>query len=72
MTDSRVLSVYDGRALIGRIKIAKQGEAHAFNQRGKLIALFPNLKSALNSFDQRSPVDGDRTNGAVSSSHHEA
>jgi hypothetical protein len=53
----RVLSLYDGRAFIGRIKIANTGEAHTFNQRGKLIGRFASLRSALDSFDQRCAME---------------
>jgi hypothetical protein len=49
----RVLSLYDGRALLGHIKIADNGEVRAFDQCGKLLGQFASLKSALVAFDQR-------------------
>jgi hypothetical protein len=60
----RVLSLYDGRALIGHIKIANEGEARAFNQRGKLLGRFASLKSALDSFNQRRLVGAPAVKGA--------
>jgi hypothetical protein len=51
MSRGRVLTVYDGRDRRGRIEIAKDGEARAFNRRGKLLGHFATLKTALHAFD---------------------
>jgi len=59
----RVLSLYDGRALIGHIKIANKGQAEAFNQRGKILGRFASLTSALRSFDQQNRIGARLTKG---------
>jgi hypothetical protein len=43
---TRELSVYDGQEYIGTIKLREDGEAIAFDQRGKRLGSFPSLKAA--------------------------
>jgi hypothetical protein len=45
------LSIYDGQNCIGAIEVADDGEARAFDRRGKLLGSFPSLKAASAAFN---------------------
>jgi hypothetical protein len=47
----RRLSVYDGRAFLGRIDVGPDGEARAFDAAGKVLGKFPTLKVAFATFN---------------------
>jgi hypothetical protein len=47
----RRLSIYDGQNRIGGIEVADDGEARAFDLRGKLLGSFPSLKTASAAFN---------------------
>jgi hypothetical protein len=55
MTNSRKreLSVYDGQACMGAIKVADDGTAVAFGASGKRLGAFRSLKDASAAFDQK-------------------
>lgn len=42
----RELSIYDGQDCIGTIKVADDGKATAFDQRGKRLGSFPSFEAA--------------------------
>jgi hypothetical protein len=46
----RRLFIYSGRDRLGRIDIGADGEARAFDRRGKLLGKFPSLKAASAAF----------------------
>jgi hypothetical protein len=43
----REIAVYDGRDCVGRIQVAVNGEARAFNSSGNVLGLFPTETAAL-------------------------
>jgi hypothetical protein len=48
---TRELSVYDGQACLGRIKINDDGKAVAFDKRGKRLGRFPSVEAASAAFN---------------------
>jgi hypothetical protein len=48
---ARRLSIYDGQDCVGAIEIADDGEARAFDRRGKLLGSFPSSKAASAAFN---------------------
>jgi hypothetical protein len=47
----RELFIYDGRDCLGRIDVAADGEARAFDHQGKLLGRFPTLVAASSAFN---------------------
>ena len=47
----RELSVYDGQECVGKIKVADDGEAVAFDRCGKRLGTFPTIKAAFAAFN---------------------
>ena len=54
----RDLSLYDGRVYIGRIKVAADGNAVAFDRHGKCLGSSPTFKAAYAAFKR---TDGSQT-----------
>jgi hypothetical protein len=55
---TRELFVYDGQECLGTIKVAEDGKAVAFDQRGKRVGSFPSLKiasAALGPTERKTP-----------------
>jgi hypothetical protein len=46
MKGKRELSIYDGRECLGRIVVAANGKARAFDRQGKLLGAFANYEAA--------------------------
>jgi len=51
-TLARELFVCDGQLSVGKIKVAKDGTAIAFDPNGKRLGKFPNFKSACTAFNK--------------------
>jgi hypothetical protein len=50
MTQVRELAVYDGRDCLGKIAVTADGQACAFDLRGKLLGTFESAKAAYAAF----------------------
>jgi hypothetical protein len=48
---TRELSVYDGQECLGKIKVAEDGKAVAFDPSGKRLGRYPSFKAATAAFD---------------------
>ena len=46
MNGQREIAVYDGRECLGRITVAVNGKARAFDSRGKSLGTFQSLEAA--------------------------
>jgi hypothetical protein len=64
----RQLFVYDGRERLGRIDVAADGKARAFDRRGKALGRFPNFQAASAAF--KSPVRRRARAAGVRTGHH--
>jgi hypothetical protein len=49
----RELAVYDGQECIGKIKVAEDGKAVAFDPNGKRLGSFLSVKAASAAFNSR-------------------